>query len=75
MENLARILIIGGVILIGLGGVIFLLARTGLPLGHLPGDISIQTENFSCFFPIVSGIILSIVLTILLNVVIRIINR
>lgn len=75
MENLARILIIGGVILIGLGGVIFLLARTGLPLGRLPGDISIQTENFSCFFPIVSGIILSIVLTILLNVVIRIINR
>lgn len=75
MENLGRILVIIGVILVGVGGLIFLLARTGLPIGRLPGDISIQTENFSCFFPIVSGIILSIVLTILLNVVIRMINR
>lgn len=75
MENLGRILVIIGVILVGVGGLIFLLARTGLPIGRLPGDISIQTENFSCFFPIVSGIILSIVLTILLNVVIRMMNR
>lgn len=75
MENFARIIIITGVILIGVGGLIFLATRTGLPFGRLPGDISFQTENFSCFFPIVSGIILSIVLTILLNLVIRIINR
>ena len=43
--------------------------------GHLPGDIVIQTENFSCWFPIVSSIVLSIVLTILLNLILRWLNR
>lgn len=75
MENLARTLILMGLILIGLGGLVFLLARTGLPFGRLPGDIRIQTDNLTCFFPLVSGIILSIVLTIVLNLIIRLMNR
>ena len=75
MENLARTLIIIGLILVGLGGLVYLLARSGLPLGRLPGDIRIQTDNYTCVFPIVSGIILSVVLTILLNVIIRLLNR
>ena len=75
MENIARILIIAGLLLVGLGGLVFLLARVGLPLGRLPGDIHIQTDNFSCSFPIVTMILLSVVLTIILNVVIRLINR
>ncbi len=75
MENIARTLVIGGLILIGLGGLTFLLARSGVHLGHLPGDIRIQTESFTCFFPIVTMIIVSVVATILINLVIRIINR
>jgi hypothetical protein len=75
MENIARYLIITGLILVGLGGLVFLLARSGLPIGRLPGDIRIQTSNVTCVFPIVTGILLSIVLTILLNIIIRLINR
>lgn len=75
MDNLARTLIAAGLVLIGLGGLVFLLGRSGMPIGRLPGDIRIQTDNITCFFPLVSGIILSIVLTIILNLIIRFINR
>lgn len=64
-----------GVVLVIVGGLLWLLSRTGLPLGRLPGDIRIQGENMSCYVPIVTMIVLSVVLTILLNVIIRLLNR
>jgi hypothetical protein len=75
MIPFARILIILGVALVVIGGLIYLFARMGLPLGRLPGDIHIQAGNVSCFIPLVTSILLSIFLTIVLNLVIRIINR
>lgn len=38
-----------------------------LPLGNLPGDIKLQSSNFTFSFPIVTCIILSIVLSFVLN--------
>jgi hypothetical protein len=75
MENFARILVIGGVIMILIGGCFFLAARVGIPLGKLPGDIKIQGENASLYIPCMTSIILSIVLTIVLNIIIRFINK
>jgi len=75
MISLARMLIILGLILVVVGGSIFLLVRVGLPLGRLPGDIRIQTRNLTCFFPLATMIILSVVLTIILNVIARFLNR
>lgn len=75
MENFARLLVIGGIIMILLGGCAFLAARTGIPFGKLPGDIRIQGENATFFFPCMTSIILSILLTIVLNVVIRFLNK
>ncbi len=80
MANLARYLMIFGVVLLVVGGLIFLAAKffpaiPKLPLGQLPGDIRIERGNFTCFFPVVTSIILSIVLTILLNVIVRFLNR
>jgi hypothetical protein len=75
MVPLARILIFLGIILLVAGGLVYLLGRTGLPIGRLPGDIRIQTENFTCFFPLTTMILLSVVLTILLNVLLRIVGR
>ncbi len=74
MEDLARMLILFGVLIVIIGGVMLLLSRIS-GLGHLPGDITIQTGGLSCFFPIVTSIVLSIVLTILLNVVLAILRR
>lgn len=75
MMSLARILIILGLTFLVLGGLAYLTGRLGLPLGRLPGDIRIQTENFTCFFPLATMLILSVVLTILLNVAVRLLNR
>jgi hypothetical protein len=67
--------VVVGVVLVVVGGLVWLLGKTGLPLGQLPGDIRIQEERFSCFFPIVTMIVVSIIFTIVLNVVIRLLNR
>jgi uncharacterized membrane protein len=70
-----------GKMLIGIGitivfvGIIFLLLNKIPLLGKLPGDIFFQTENLSCFIPIVSSIVLSIVLTVVINLILRIMNR
>ena len=71
MENIARYLMLGGIILFIAGGLIWLGARIGIPLGRLPGDIHLEGQNVSFHFPLASSIIVSIVLTVLLNVIIR----
>jgi Protein of unknown function (DUF2905) len=74
MMNIARILIITGVMLVLVGGLVYLAARAGLPLGRLPGDIRLGNGNLTCFIPLATSLLLSIVLTILLNVIIRLIR-
>ncbi|MCC6155134.1 MAG: DUF2905 domain-containing protein [Candidatus Hydrogenedentes bacterium] len=36
-------------------------------LGKLPGDVRIERENFSFYFPITTSIIVSVILTLLLT--------
>jgi hypothetical protein len=38
METIGRYLMLGGIALLVIGGLIFLSARLGLPLGRLPGS-------------------------------------
>ena len=75
MENIARLLVIGGLVLILIGGGVYLAAKFGIPLGRLPGDIRIEGKNGSFHFPIVSSIVVSILLTVILNVIIRFLNK
>jgi len=75
MENIARFLVIGGIILILIGGGVYLAAKFEIPLGRLPGDIRIERGNGFFYFPIVTSCLLSILLTIILNVIIRFINK
>jgi hypothetical protein len=75
LSSLGKGIVIVGVLLIVIGGLVWLLGRTNLPLGRLPGDIRIEGENVSCYAPIVTMILLSLVLTIVLNIVIRLLNR
>lgn len=72
---LGKWIVILGLVLIAVGGLIWLLGRTGLPLGSLPGDIRIEGEKVSCYAPIVTMIVLSVILTIVLNVIVRLLNR
>lgn len=75
MLPVARFIILTGVALILIGGLVYLVGRLGLPLGRLPGDIRIEREGFTCFFPLATMILLSVLLTILLNVIVRFLNR
>ncbi len=68
-EMIGRILLaIGGLIVLA-GLVFFLMGRFGL--GRLPGDIYIQKENFSIYFPLTSGLIVSLILSLLLWIFFR----
>jgi len=71
METFARTLMIGGIVLFLLGGGIYLAAKFGIPLGRLPGDIRIERDGFSFYFPLTSSILVSVVVTILFNVIAR----
>jgi hypothetical protein len=77
LSLLGKWLIIAGIVLVATGGALWLLGRVpGLNLGRLPGDIQVQLgNNVSCFFPIVTMLLLSLLLTIVVNVVIRLLNR
>jgi Flp pilus assembly protein protease CpaA len=75
MDNLARWLVVGGIIMILIGGGVYLAGRMGIPFGKLPGDIKVVTQNGLVYIPIVTSCVLSILLTIVLNIIIRFLNR
>lgn len=71
----ARLLMMLGLALVGIGGLIWLIDRIGFSPGRLPGDIHIQFENFSCGIALGTSLLISILLTVGLNVLMRILNR
>jgi hypothetical protein len=56
-----RLLLLVGLAIAGVG----VLMMLGLPIGRLPGDISVKRDNFSLYIPIATSIILSIILSII----------
>lgn len=64
MSDLARFLILLGVILVVLGLALLLLPK--IPgLGRLPGDIIIKRENFTVYFPLGTCILISLILSLI----------
>jgi hypothetical protein len=56
-------------VLIGIGFVLVGLAWpwvSKIPWGRLPGDLSIEREQFSFHFPLMTGLVISAVLSLLL---------
>ena len=69
LEGVGKLLIGGAVVLLVLGGVLFLLGRMGVD--RLPGDLVLRRGNFTLYFPIGLMILLSVVGTIVLNIILR----
>jgi hypothetical protein len=65
MLGLGKALIAVGLVLV-LIGALFLLAGKLPWLGHLPGDIHIQRERYSFYFPITTSIVVSIIISLVL---------
>ncbi|KUO50642.1 MAG: hypothetical protein APF76_08320 [Desulfitibacter sp. BRH_c19] len=69
-NSFGRILLILGVVIFLLGGLIMIAGKVPY-IGRLPGDIFIKRENFTFYFPLATGILLSIILTIVINLFFR----
>ncbi len=61
----AKIIILAGIIITGIG-VVFFFADKVPWLGKLPGDIHIEKEDFSFYFPITTCIIVSLIISAVL---------
>ncbi len=70
MSEIGKMLIFIGFMMIAIGGLIFVLGKSGL--GWLPGDIVIRKKNFTFVFPLASSILLSIILTLIMWIIFRI---
>ena len=61
-NSVAKTIILVGAIMVVMGAIVLLADK--IPwLGKLPGDIHIQRENFSFYFPITTCIIISILVS------------
>jgi hypothetical protein len=74
IDEMGKLLILGGLFMM-VAGLLFTFWQKLPFLGRLPGDIVVQKEGFSFFFPLVSSIVISLILTIVLNVILKLFGR
>lgn len=67
MTEIGRVLVLVGLVLVVLGLLLWAGGRLGL--GKLPGDILIERDNFTFYFPLATSLLLSLLLTLLLWIV------
>jgi hypothetical protein len=75
LSTLGRWIVVIGLVVVVLGGLVWAAGRMGIPLGRLPGDITLQRGGNSIMVACGTSILLSIVLTIVLNIVLRFLTR
>ena len=64
---MGKLLLVVGLVIAGVG----LLVMLGVPVGRLPGDITIKRGGFTFYFPLATSIVASILLTLLLSLLRR----
>lgn len=70
MADLARLLIVFGLVLLVVGVVLLLSPR--IPwVGRLPGDFLFRRDGVTIYVPIATSLVLSLLLTIVLNLLLR----
>ncbi|WP_312521787.1 DUF2905 domain-containing protein [Anaerospora sp.] len=69
-ESLGKLLMAAGILLLVIGAILSF-GEKFLPFGRLPGDLFVEKENFTFYFPVVTSLIVSVILTIVLNVLFR----
>jgi len=75
-ETMGKMLILVGLCVLLVGLIMTFAPRLRIPFfGRLPGDIRIEREGFSFYFPIVTCIVLSLLLTLLLNLIARLLGK
>ena len=64
MTDWGKTLMVVGVLLLVLGGILWLGKMFHLPLGKLPGDFHVDRGNFRFYFPLTTCLILSVILSV-----------
>jgi len=68
MPELGKALVVLGAVLLVVGLLLLFAGRIPF-LGKLPGDIVIRRRNFTFYFPIATGIILSLLISLILYLI------
>ena len=69
MQQTGKILIIAGLVLLVAGLIVYFAGNKLGWLGHLPGDIRIERENFKLYIPITTMLLISIVLSLIIYLI------
>jgi len=72
-EGVGKLLIFAGFFL-ALSGLLLTFWQKIPFLGGLPGDIFVQRNGFSFFFPLATSLVISVVLTIIINLIFRLLR-
>jgi hypothetical protein len=64
-----KFLIIAGIIIVAVGIIFYVFHDKLRWIGHLPGDIRVERENFRFYFPITTMILFSLLLTVIINLI------
>lgn len=70
MQETGKWMVLIGSLVLGLGAMLYFWGHKFQWIGHLPGDIRIEKDNFKFYFPLTTMVLFSIVL----NVVIRLVK-
>lgn len=69
LESFGKLLLFGGGLIAAAGLILLFFGRLGI--GRLPGDIFIQRDNITFYFPLATMLLVSIILTLILNFIRR----
>ena len=76
LGTIGKLLIVFGLSIALVGATLILLGRfPGLKIGRLPGDIYVERDGWSFYFPLASSILLSVIISLILWLVSRKLNR
>ncbi|MEM8969819.1 MAG: DUF2905 domain-containing protein [Bacteroidota bacterium] len=64
-KNMGLLLIIVGITIVFVGLMVYFSDRIPL-IGRLPGDIRIERENFTFYFPLATSILLSVIVSLII---------
>jgi len=74
MQTLGKFLMIGGLLMLVAGVVVYFAGDKLSWLGKLPGDIRIKGDNFSFYFPVTTMILLSVIVSVVIALIRKFLN-
>lgn len=73
-SQLGKWIILIGLIIVLIGGIVWLFGDKLSWIGRLPGDIRYEGDNVNFYFPITTMILLSLLLSFLMSLITRLFN-